>query len=173
MSSRTHSYALTLTWAGNRGTGTSGYRDYSRDVVARALTGESGPPDLALSADPAFRGDRRRWNPEQLLVAALSECHLLSFLHLAVTHGVTVVAYEDAATGTMVQEGIGGRFTGVVLRPTVTVLDPAHVDLVPTLHHEAGEACFIASSVTFPVTHEPRTLLADSSGAAPWSTDGL
>lgn len=161
MSPRTHTYALSLTWTGNRGTGTSGYRDYSRDVVARTRTGEDGPPDLALSADPTFRGDRRRWNPEQLLVAALSECHLLSFLHIAVTHGVTVVAYADHPVGTMVQAGIGGHFTGVVLRPTVTISDRAHVDLMPQLHHEAGQACFIASSVSFPVTHEPTTLVVD------------
>lgn len=160
MGPRTHTYALSLTWAGNRGTGTSGYPDYSRDVVARAAIGDDSPPELELSADPTFRGDRRRWNPEQLLVAALSECHLLSFLHIAVTHGVTVLAYEDDPVGTMVQEGIGGHFTGVVLRPTVTISDPAHVDLVPGLHHEAGEACFIASSVSFPVTHEPTTLVA-------------
>ena len=143
----THTYEATLTWTGNRGSGTSGYRDYSRDVLAVT----DGPVDLELSADPTFRGDRTRWNPEQLLVVALAECHLLSFLHIAVTHGVTVVAYADRPVGTMVQEGIGGHFTSVVLRPRVTVADPTHVDLVPQLHHEAGEACFIASSVNFPV----------------------
>lgn len=161
MAGTTHTYALSLTWTGNRSTGTSGYRDYDRDVVARADT-EGGPPALELSSDPTFRGDRTRWNPEQLLVAALSECHLLSFLHVAVMHGVTVVAYEDSPTGTMVQEGIGGRFTGVVLRPVVTITDPSQVDLMPRLHHEASQACFIAASVSFPVTHEPTTLVAGS-----------
>lgn len=152
----THTYDLALTWTGNRGSGTSGYRDYGRDVLARS----DGRPDLELSADPPFRGDRARWNPELLLLAALSECHLLSFLHIAVTHGVTVVAYADEPTGWMTQEGIGGHFTRVLLRPTVVVADPAHVDLVPQLHHEAGEACFIASSMNFPVEHEPRTSVA-------------
>ena len=151
-----HTYALDLTWTGNRGSGTSGYRDYDRSVLARA----EGRPDLELTADPTFRGERSKWNPEQLLLAALSECHLLSFLHVAVTHGVTVVAYADAPVGTMVQEGIGGHFTEVVLRPTVTIAEPAHLDLVPQVHHEAGQACFIASSVNFPVTHEPTTLVA-------------
>lgn len=79
----THTYALDLTWTGNRGTGTSGYREYSRDVLARS----AGRPDLELSADKPFRGDPGRWNPEVLLLAALSECHLLSFLHVAVSHG--------------------------------------------------------------------------------------
>lgn len=151
----THTYELALTWTGDRGTGTSGYRDYDRDVLARS----EGMPELELSADRAFRGDRGRWNPELLLVAALSECHLLSFLHVAVTHGVRVVAYEDAPVGTMEQTGIGGHFTQVLLRPVVTVTDPAHVELVPQLHAEAADACFIASSVNFPVEHEPTTLV--------------
>lgn len=155
-----HSYELSLRWTGNRGSGTSGYRDYSRDVHAASATVEDKPP-LLLSADRPFRGDPSRWNPEELLVAALSECHLLSFLHVAVTHGVTVTAYEDAPVGTMEQEGIGGRFTRVLLRPTVTVADAAHVALLPALHEEASKACFIASSVRFPVDHEPTTLVAD------------
>lgn len=153
-----HTYELALRWTGNLGSGTSGYRDYSRDVLAAATSGTK--PELLLSADKPFRGDPARWNPEELLVAALSECHLLSFLHVAVVHAVTVTAYDDRPVGTMSQEGIGGRFTRVLLRPTVTVTDPAHVELVPRLHHEAGQACFIASSVSFPVDHEPTTLLA-------------
>ena len=152
----THTYALELTWTGDRGTGTTGYRDYDRSVLARG----AGLPDLELSADRAFRGDRSRWNPEVLLVAALSECHLLSFLHVAVTRGVTVVGYEDTPVGTMEQSGLGGRFTEVLLRPVVTVADAAHVGLVPELHETAGEACFIASSVNFPVRHAPTTRVA-------------
>lgn len=152
----THTYALEVTWTGNRGTGTSGYRDYARDV----LVGSAGRPDLQLSADRPFRGDPARWNPEVLLLAALAECHLLSLLHVAVTHGVTVTAYEDSPQGWLEQVGIGGRFTRVLLRPRVTVADPAHVELMPQLHHEAGQACFIASSVSFPVEHEPVTLVS-------------
>lgn len=152
----THTYELALTWTGNTGTGTSGCRDYARDVLARS----EGRPDLALSADKPFRGDPSRWNPEVLLLAALSECHLLSLLHIAVTHGVTVTAYEDSPLGWMEQEGVGGRFTRVLLRPRVTVADPAHVGLMGQLHAEAGRACFIASSVSFPVEHEPETLVA-------------
>lgn len=150
-----HTYALDLTWTGNLGDGTTGYRSYSRDVLAAS----SGKPDLLLSADRPFRGDPARWNPEELLLAALSECHLLSFLHVAVLHGVVVTSYTDAPVGTMVQEGIGGRFTEVVLRPTVTVADAGVVDLLPQLHEEASAACFIAASVNFPVRHEPVTLV--------------
>lgn len=149
-----HTYELALEWTGNTGTGTSGYRDYSRDVTAE---GPAGKPPLLLSADRPFRGDPQRWNPEELLVAALSECHLLSFLHMAARRGVVVVAYEDRPLGTMRQEGVGGRFTRVLLRPRVTVTDAAHVELVPGLHAEAAAACFIASSVSFPVDHAPET----------------
>ena len=146
-----HSYALDLEWHGNRGSGTSGYRDYARDVVLRA----AGKPALEGSADPTFRGDASRWNPEELLVAALAQCHLLSYLHMAVTHGVVVTAYTDAPVGTMVQQGVGGHFTRVLLRPVVTVADESQVETALRIHHDAGEACFIASSVNFPVDHEP------------------
>ncbi|ROR92460.1 OsmC family protein [Nocardioides aurantiacus] len=149
----THHYRLETTWTGDRGTGTSGYRDYDRDVTLRA----AGKPDLLGSADKPFRGDPSRWNPEELLLAALSQCHLLSYLHVAVTHGVVVTGYRDAATGSMEQQGIGGRFTEVVLHPEVTVADPAHLDLATRIHAEASAACFIAASVAFPVRHEPVT----------------
>jgi organic hydroperoxide reductase OsmC/OhrA len=151
-----HHYALRVTWQGNRGTGTSGYRDYGRAVV---LTGD-GKPDLLGSADPTFRGDADRWNPEELLVAALSQCHLLSYLHSAVNHGVVVTAYEDSPVGTMSQRGQGGHFTEVVLRPRVTVADASMVETARAIHHEASENCFIAASVSFPVRHEPETLVA-------------
>ena len=153
-----HHYALGLTWEGNRGSGTSGYRDYGRDVV---LTAE-GKPDLLGSADPTFRGDASRWNPEELLVAALAQCHLLSYLHSAVNHGIVVTSYSDAPVGTMSQVGQGGRFTSVVLRPRVTIADPAQVELAQAIHGEASDNCFIAASVSFPVTHEPETLVASA-----------
>ncbi|WP_040160675.1 OsmC family protein [Mobilicoccus massiliensis] len=153
----THTYELELEWTGDLGTGTSGYRDYSRDVLAHS----EGRPTLELSADRPFRGDPSRWNPEVLLLAALSECHLLSFLHVAVMHGVTVVAYTDTPVGEMEQSGIGGHFTRVLLRPRVTITDPGHAELVPRLHEEAGAACFIASSMNFPVEHEAITVVRD------------
>jgi organic hydroperoxide reductase OsmC/OhrA len=151
-----HHYELGLTWEGNLGTGTSGYRDYSRDCLLSA----EGKPDLLGSSDPTFRGDGARWNPEELLLAALSQCHLLSYLHSAVNHGIVVTAYDGAAVGTMSQAGQGGRFTSVVLRPRVTITDPAQVELARSIHHEASENCFIAASVNFPVTHEPEILVA-------------
>lgn len=151
-----HTYRLDVAWQGNRGTGTSGYRDYGRDVLLRAV----GKPDLPASADPAFRGDAARWNPEELLLAALAECHLLSYLHSAVRHGVVVVAYEDTPVGTMEQVGQGGRFTEVLLRPRVTVADPATVETAQEIHAEAGANCFIAASVSFRVRHAPQVVVA-------------
>jgi organic hydroperoxide reductase OsmC/OhrA len=146
-----HTYELDVEWQGNRGTGTSGYRDYARDVILST----EGKPHLEGSADPTFRGDASRWNPEELLVAALAQCHLLSYLHMAATHGVVVTAYSDSPVGTMAQEGIGGHFTRVLLRPVVTVADSSMTEVATRIHREASDACFIASSVNFPVDHEP------------------
>jgi organic hydroperoxide reductase OsmC/OhrA len=145
-----HAYTVAVEWQGNRGTGTSGYKDYGRQTILRA----EGKPDLLASADRAFFGDRDRWNPEDLLVASLSECHLLSYLHAAQRAGVVVEAYTDAATGTMRQEGDGGRFTEVVLHPHVTI-SACDAELAQSLHAEAARMCFIAASVNFPVRHEP------------------
>ncbi|AYG04448.1 OsmC family protein [Gryllotalpicola protaetiae] len=157
-----HHYAVTVSWSGNRGTGTSGYRDYGRDHDISA----AGKADIAGSSDPAFRGDSARWNPEELLLAALSQCHMLSYLHAAATAGVTVVSYDDEAVGTMAQtpDG-GGRFTSVTLRPRIEITDAAQLALAEELHHEAQRMCFIASSVNFPVQHEPAIAVRGGSGA--------
>ena len=154
-----HNYAVRVDWTGNRGTGTSHYKAYGRDhtITAEGRASASQPVILG-SSDQTFHGDADRWNPEELLLAALSQCHLLSYLHVAARHGVTVLGYTDAALGTMEQlPGGGGRFTSVTLRPRVTVSDPAQVDFAQSLHAEAASECFIAASVNFPVLHEPRT----------------
>ncbi len=153
-----HSYAVEVRWTGNRGSGTSGYRAYGRDLTISA----DGKPGIDGSSDPVFFGDRDRWNPEELLLAALSECHLLSYLHVALSHGVTVTAYSDAASGVMEQTADeGGHFTSVILRPRVAVTDPAQVELANRLHEEASRKCFIAASVNFPVLHEPEAFAAE------------
>lgn len=150
--SKTHTYDTTVTWTGNRGTGTSGYRDYDRTNNIDA----PGRPTIAGTSDPAFRGDPTRWNPEQLLVASLSQCHMLWFLHLAAQAGIIVTAYTDNATGTMAENPDGsGQFTEVALRPAVTLTDPAMTVRLGQLHHEAHEKCFISRSVNFPVTVSP------------------
>jgi organic hydroperoxide reductase OsmC/OhrA len=153
-----HHYEVSLTWSGNRGTGTSGYKEYGRDHIVSA----PGKHDIKGSADKSFFGDLDRWNPEELLIAALSQCHMLSFLHVAADAGVVVVGYRDHASGTLTlnSEG-GGRMTEVRLAPEVEVAGtfPESMD---ALHHRASELCFIANSVNFPVTHSPRVKVAGS-----------
>lgn len=151
---RTHRYRLTVRWTGDTGAGTSDYRGYRRDHEVLA----PDKPPLLGSSDPAFRGDPRRWSPEELLLAALAQCHMLWYLHLASTHGVVVLAYTDDPEATMDEHADGsGEFTEAVLRPAVTVADPAMVETATALHEHAHRLCFIARSVAFPVRHEPRT----------------
>ncbi len=144
-----------MAWLGNRGSGTSGYRDYGRTSEVTA----AGKHPIAASADRTFHGEADRWNPEEFLLAALAECHMLSFLHVAVKHGVVVTAYRDEAEGTMEQEGEGGRFTSVTLRPVVTTEAPVDPEEFAAMHHEASAVCFIANSVNFPVHHEPTAVV--------------
>ncbi|SFJ99427.1 OsmC family protein [Cellulomonas sp. KH9] len=154
-----HQYSVDLVWTGARDTGTATYTSYGRD---HTLT-SGGKMPLPGTSDPGFRGDPDRWSPEDLLVGALSQCHMLWFLHLAAAAGVVVVGYTDSASGTMRIEAAGqGQFTEVVLRPRVTVRGTALADgtaidgaLLTGLHHRAQEHCFIARSVNFPVRHEP------------------
>jgi organic hydroperoxide reductase OsmC/OhrA len=151
-----HDYTLTTRWTGNLGPGTTGYRDYSREHEVSA----PGKPTLAGSADPSYRGDPTRWNPEELLLAALSQCHLLWYLHLAAVAGVVVVDYIDEPVGTMLVEPDGsGQFSRVVLRPRVTVREESMVGAAQAVHHDASAKCFIARSVNFPVEHEATTLI--------------
>ena len=155
-----HRYRLQTRWTGNRGSGTSGYRDYDRTVTIEI----DGKPPMLASSDKPFRGDPAKWNPEDLLVASLSECHLLSYLHACVQAGVVVVDYRDEASGLMVEDGRGGgRFAEVVLRPHVTVADASMTDAATAAHDQAHEWCFIANSVNFPVRHEPSIEVAPTS----------
>ncbi|MEU5873507.1 OsmC family protein [Glycomyces sp. NPDC047369] len=151
MSGREHHYEVTVEWTGNTGNGTAKYFDYGRDHDITA----PGKPLIRGSADPAFLGQKERWNPEELLVAALSECHMLTYFSLCARERIAVTAYTDAATGTMTEEkGNSGRFTEVVLHPVVTIADPAKAERAAELHHDANRDCFIAKSVNFPVRHE-------------------
>ncbi|MEV1130860.1 OsmC family protein [Agromyces sp. NPDC049794] len=154
-----HHYTLELEWQGDRGEGTSQYRAYSRAHVVRAA---GKLHEIAGSSDRVFHGDRERWNPEELLLAALSECHMLSYLHVATRHGVVVRGYTDAPSGTMVEDSRGGgAFREAVLRPRVVVADASMTDVAREIHAEASEKCFIAASVNFPVHHEPTIVVED------------
>ncbi|WP_192456675.1 OsmC family protein [Musicola keenii] len=152
-----HRYAVKVTWEGNVGAGTEDYRAYGRQHRISV----PGKPDIPGSADPAFRGDAGRWNPEDLLVASLSACHKLWYLHLCATSGISVLAYEDEALGVMQEDAArGGYFSSVTLRPVVTVRDGDDLALALTLHEQAHHLCFIANSVNFPVSCEPQARYA-------------
>ena len=149
---REHAFVVTITWTGNRGTGTSGYREYARahDIAV------PGKPPIPASSDPAFQGDKLRYNPEEMLVGSLSSCHMLWYLHLCSVEGIAVQAYEDIAEGIMAERPDGGgAFTQVVLSPEITLGPGADVNRARALHAEAHRKCFIANSVSFPVLHEP------------------
>jgi len=148
---KNHNYAVSITWTGNDGEGTQTYRSYRRDHVISS----GSKPEIPGSSDPAFRGNPERYNPEDLLVAALSSCHMLSYLHLCAVNGIVVTAYRDEASGTMQEKPNGsGEFTRVVLHPQVTI-SAGDRQKAADLHHQAHELCFIANSVKFPVTVEP------------------
>ncbi len=147
-----HRYELTVEWTGDRGTGTRSYTGYGRDHIVSA----EGRPKIRGSADPGFRGEDSRWNPEQLFVASLSQCHMLWFLHLCADSGVVVLEYVDHPIGTMVTAVDGsGEFTEVLLRPSVVVAAADQVERAQGLHERAHEMCFITRSVRCPVRHEP------------------
>lgn len=165
-----HAYRADVVWTGAGAVGTAGYTAYSRDHEVRI----AGKPVLPGSSDPDFRGDPSRFTPEELLVAALAQCHMLWFLHLAAADGVVVLAYTDHARGTMLVEAAGhGQFTEVVLHPAVTLAqgartpggDPVDDAHLAALHVRAHETCFIARSVNFPVRCEPVAPTTDASPA--------
>lgn len=147
---REHRYRTTLEWSD--ATGTESYRAYSRDHLLGA-PGKAAP--IAGSSDPHFRGDASRYNPEELLVASLSACHMLWVLHLAAEAGITITRYADDAEGVMVEDPDGGgRFVEVVLRPRH---DGCNAATAAEIHARAHAKCFIARSVAFPVKVEPQT----------------
>jgi organic hydroperoxide reductase OsmC/OhrA len=148
-----HRFEVTTAWTGNLGSGTSGYRAYSRN---HEITAPGKPAPVPGSSAPAFRGDRARFNPEELLVSALSACQMLSLLHLCADAGIVITEYRDQATGTMRQNDDGsGEFTEVTLHPRITITDPSRAKDAEELSHKAHELCFIARSVNFPVRVEP------------------
>lgn len=149
-----HTYKTMLTWTGNLGKGTADYGAYQRDFRIQV----SGKPDLLGSSDPSFRGDKNRYNPEELFVASLSSCHMLWFLHLCSENGITVVDYHDGAEGVMKEEENGaGYFESVTLKPEVIILESNRIEMAENLHSQANKMCFIANSCNFEISHQPVT----------------
>lgn len=158
MKEKQHHYKIRVVWTGNKGSGTQNYQTYERahEIIA------PDKPIIAGSSDPSFRGDKSRWNPEELLLASLSACHKLWYLGLCAQAGVVVMAYEDNAEGFMTEEASGaGQFTSVVLKPHVTIAAGSDAEKAVELHHKAHEMCFIARSVNFPVLNQPVISKAD------------
>lgn len=157
-----HHYSVSIRWTGNDGHGTRDYRSYRRDHIIVKY----GGPEIPGSSDPAFRGDPTRYNPEELLVASLSTCHMLWYLHLCATNDIVLTDYCDEAHGTMREHENGsGEFTRVVLRPKI-VISSGDRDKAVALHHQAHQLCFIANSVKFPVEVEPEVRVRNSTPAA-------
>ena len=148
-----HEYGVEVLWSDPSGTGTRSYSSYRRDYVVSA----GGKPVIPSSSDPSFRGDPGRYNPEELLLASLSGCHMLWYLHLCAVNGVCVLDYRDDAHG-VVQEDAegGGEFTAVTLRPKVRIAAGSDRQRALALHEQAHRLCFIARSVKFPVHCEPQ-----------------
>lgn len=147
-----HHFSIQNEWTGNLGSGTLDYRAYSRNHLLTAA-GKSAP--IEGSSDPNFRGDAKRYNPEELFVSSLSACHMLWYLHLASVKGITVLEYVDRAEGVMVEGNDGaGRFTRVTLRPRILIAQSALIAEAQELHHQAGEKCFIANSVNCQLSYQ-------------------
>jgi organic hydroperoxide reductase OsmC/OhrA len=157
--SKSHVYDLKLTWTGAAKGPTDNYATFSREYRIEL----AGKPPIIGTADPAYRGDPALINPEDMLLSALSACHMLSYLAVCALGKIKVVAYEDAATGTLAEiEPQRSAFTEVVLRPRVVIAAGSDIAKAKALHDQAHKICFIANSVNFPVKHAPEITVAAS-----------
>ncbi len=149
---KSHHYSLDIKWTGNTGEGTKNYRSYERSHIISV----ENKTEIAASSDPSFRGDKTKHNPEELFLASLSSCHMLWYLHLCADAGIVVTNYSDQATGTMTETANGGgKFTEVVLHPSVTITNEVMLEKATSLHHKANVLCYIANSCNFPILHKP------------------
>lgn len=150
-----HEFSAAIVWTGDRGEGTRRYRGYDR--TWRIVTPSKTP--VECSNDPMLGGDSSKHNPEDLLLSSLAACHMLWYLHLASGAGIIVRGYEDAPIGVGETGPNGeGRFLRAVLRPNIHVARGTDIAQADSLHSEVHRFCFIARSVTFPVTYEAHYL---------------
>lgn len=144
-----HDFTSEIVWTGNRGEGTRRYRGYDRtwDVAV------PGKAVIHCSNDPALGGDPAKMNPEDLLLSALSACHMLWYLHYASDAGIVVTGYLDRplGRGEVLASG-AGRFVAAELRPEITLAPGTDLAAADAIHGRIHEVCFIARSVNFPVT---------------------
>ncbi len=147
-----HTYTCDLQWTGTDGQGTKSYSSYRRDHLIQC----AGKPEIPASSDPSFRGDKTRYNPEELLVASLSSCHMLWYLHLCAVNKITVLEYRDSAEGIMRENPDGsGEFVSVTLKPRVLIAEEDRKEAATDLHHKAHSLCFISRSVNFAIEVTP------------------
>jgi organic hydroperoxide reductase OsmC/OhrA len=147
-----HQYNIRIKWSGNKGCGTSSYKAYERDFD---LSAQNKEQIIHGSSDPAFLGDPKRYNPEEMLVASISSCHMLWYLHLCASQKIVVTAYIDHAEGFMQEHEDGsGSFSKVILKPKITLLKLADQIEADKLHKKANQMCFIANSCNFSILHQ-------------------
>lgn len=163
---KVHKYESRVQWEPKLEESTRHYRSYSRDHMASS---PNKMMNVAMSSDPSFLGNSKRYNPEELLLMSLSSCHMLWYLHLCSVNEVLVLKYEDDTVGEMLETDEGGQFEKVTLRPRVTVANSSMITRAEALHHDANRACFIARSVNFTVEHEVLIMVGGSSAES--STD--
>lgn len=147
-----HHYEPTVEWTGNKGSGTFDYRSYARSHKISA----DGKPEIQGSSDASFRGEKKKYNPEDLFVSSISSCHMLWYLHLCSENNIVVLSYVDKALGTMqITNDGGGAFNEVILRPEIEISPESSSALAHELHEKAHKLCFIANSCNFPITCQP------------------
>ena len=149
---KNHQYKSKIVWTGNTGESTKNYRSYQRNYTISV----DGKADILGSSDPAFLGNLELHNPEDLLLASVSSCHLLWYLHLCSVNKILVLEYEDFAEGTMIENENGsGKFSEIILKPKIVVAEKEMIEKAVELHQKANEYCFIANSLNFEVKHQP------------------
>ena len=152
-----HNYKLTTEWTGNTGEGTKNVRTYDRSHTVSI----QGKPELFLTTDNPAVGDNSKLNPEDLLVSAISSCHMLSYLYVCALEGIVITSYIDIATGIMIEQASGGgSFKEVTLNPIFHVSDESMLEKAIELHHKAHKICYIANSVNFDVKCNPTCKVA-------------
>ncbi|RKR08086.1 organic hydroperoxide reductase OsmC/OhrA [Maribacter vaceletii] len=152
-----HHYNIKTVWTGNEGTGTKNYKTYNRN---HSINGEGKYTEILGSSDPAFLGDKTRYNPEDLFLSSISSCHMLWYLHLCATNNIIITSYKDNATGCMEESPNGnGKFTSVTLNPLITITNSSDKEKAMALHEKANEMCFIANSCNFKIKHKATILI--------------
>jgi organic hydroperoxide reductase OsmC/OhrA len=143
-------HKITLNWT--KGNAPFTYDAYPRDHRINFKNGEA----VSFSAAAAYKGDPAKGDPEDMLVAALSSCQMLTFLAIAAKKKLTVLSYDDEAVGFLEKEGGKLWITRVILRPKIVFETAPDAATLAEMNHMAHEQCFIANSVKTEVTVEPR-----------------